>query len=45
VLSVRQEQVRVVEGFQEGHGTVHWAVFMLVHVECVGRMLIGECCV
>jgi hypothetical protein len=30
VLFVRQEQVRAVEGFQEGHGTVQWAVFMLV---------------
>ena len=28
VLLVRQEQV-IVEWFQEGHGTIHWAVFML----------------
>ena len=32
VMFVRQEQVRVVEWFQEGHGTVHWAIFMLVAI-------------
>ena len=30
VLFVRQEQVRVVEWFQEGYGTIHWAILMLV---------------